>query len=389
MAVVGHDEARDPTPVREHLLRQVDDGGAGIGVLDDVGQQLAGGAEQEPVEPESALGLVQPSMTSCTSSRPRPAEVLGQVPQRRQQAGLLQDDRVQLREGRPQHPDGLAQRMVDPFGRDLVGRDVLEVLARGEDVLECTVVEVLGEGLALPLLDVDQLLHQPRAVGRQGADREDPVALERRDQDAPEPENGQQAGAQHERRPRLGGVVVRRRAGRQVGDDGQRETTPHTSGLSWAAAMTGRRKNPLTTTYAVQVCSAEVSATSVSELVARTSKIKASQMYGATSCGLLADEQADDHGPHQVTQHDDPTQCLPVAGRDQEQGRHEEGDECEPEHALDPGPAIEVLEEQVAHRTGAHVGDGAELRQQIAHSSRPRRMPSATAAARSETPSFS
>ena len=61
------------------------------------------------------------------------------------------------------------------------------------------------------------------------------------------------------------------------------ETTPHTGGLSWAAAMTGRRKNPLTMTKAVQVCSADASATTVSELVARTSKMRASQTYGAAS----------------------------------------------------------------------------------------------------------
>ena len=233
-------------------------------MFDDVGQQLARRAVQQrlhrraqPRGPPRRVEI-QAKPTSLRCRRCQPAERGGE-------SRLLQHRGMQLGHLRAQLPRGLGERLFHPVERRGVAgiAGVLEIEARGEDVLQRAVVQVLGEGAMFPLGDGHQLPGQARSVASQTGDGRHPRPLDRRT-DRPPPRRRPAStsvrsqidaqGSSFASRVRMASIVNSTTVG---------TTTPTlTHHRSCVAASTGIRKNPSWRTSAVHDSTADSSAIS-------------------------------------------------------------------------------------------------------------------------------
>ena len=110
--------------------------------------------------------------------------------------GLLEHVRVELDHGVSQLPDRLHERRVGAIQRRMRCRlaGLLQLVARRQEVLERVVVQGLGEHAALPLLRVQRVREQPRALRGQLLDEG-------------------RTSRQHQRQQRAGGADPREEAG--------------------------------------------------------------------------------------------------------------------------------------------------------------------------------
>ncbi len=106
--------------------------------------------------------------------------------QRRLEARLLEDVRMQVEDGIAQLPDGVEQRRVRPGERRMRLRlpCLLELVPGRQQVLDRMVVERLGERLALALLGLERVREQARALVREALDELRAPREEQREKDA-------------------------------------------------------------------------------------------------------------------------------------------------------------------------------------------------------------
>ena len=115
------------------------------------------------------------------------------VAKRGEKSRLIEHRRVELSHHGSEHMRRLAQRVVDPVERRGVGcaPRLVEVLACRQDVLERTVMQVLGERPAFSVLDRRQLGDQLVAVHHETPDREHARPGHPGQQDAADTDAGQ------------------------------------------------------------------------------------------------------------------------------------------------------------------------------------------------------
>ena len=132
--------------------------------------------------------------------------LLGDRAQRGVEAGLLQHVRMEVEDGLAELPHGLGQRRVRPGERG-VGQHLarlLQVVARGEQVLDGVVVQRLGQRAALALLRLERVREQGGALLGQPLDGGRAAGQQQREQDAADADPGQVAGLREDEARRVG-----------------------------------------------------------------------------------------------------------------------------------------------------------------------------------------
>ena len=132
-------------------------------VLGDVAEQLARGREDEHLDARVAVLVAKVELEREAGARRR---LLRDGAERRLHARLLEHVRVQLGDRVPQLPHGVHESPVGSLERGMRRRlgDLLELMARREEILERVVVERLGEDPALPLLRLERVGEEARAL---------------------------------------------------------------------------------------------------------------------------------------------------------------------------------------------------------------------------------
>ena len=161
-------------------------------VLDDVREQLAGRREDE------LLLRVPPGIAQVELEVQAPAlgGASGERAERCLEPGLVEDVRMQVEDGVAELPHGLRQRLVraaESRVRDRLG-DLREQVADGEQILEGVVVERVGERLPLALLRLECVVEQLRPRFRELLDEPGPAGEHHREEDAGDPDPGEEPG---------------------------------------------------------------------------------------------------------------------------------------------------------------------------------------------------
>ena len=129
---------------------------------------------------------------------------------------------MELEHGVAQLVDRLCERLVGAAQRGVGTRlgDVLELVPGGEEVLERVVVQRLGERPPLALLRGQRLGEQPRAARRESRDELGAPREHQREDEAGEPDPGEEAGLCEDEPSRS--RLVRRRVRERLADVGGR-----------------------------------------------------------------------------------------------------------------------------------------------------------------------
>ena len=266
---------------------------------------------------------------------------------------------------------------------------VLEVLPGREHVLQRAVVQVLGQPGPGARFGVGEIAEQARAVAREAGDRRHPRQLH-------------VATARCSRRPARPSprcataptTTVRRWRPWSRRWPRNRPPWPGPRRPRRPTAAAGSPRAPgsgidqLIRMSAVQLWAELTPATRVSVPSAPASTSSATHIQRTGRDSAAARPPGQRGRPQRVTDHDQHRRRAVVRGRlPADDGDHEhEQDGAQQE--LHPHPAIGVPT-RIENISGFACSSAIRSRSRIGQSSRPRRMASATAAARSETPSFS
>ena len=361
---------RDPDPVVGD--EQLDLGRPGVAAADadadmlgaavarGVGQQLAGDGEDEVVAEALGAGVD----LDVGREAPAASGALGHGLQGGAQAGLVEQVRVQVEHRLAELDDGLVEALAHEVERGVVAR--AELLPGGEQVLQRVVVQRLGQPAARRVLGRQRLGDEPAAAAGEVLHVAVAPGEHRRQE--------RRRGAHPEQEERLRDLERQRvglpgHAARVRGDDDEvGQDARARGGGGQRRAQQERRADGQDEEREAQL--GERAAARVHEQ-ADEGEVGHRCRPGRDPSGRAA-HLGHEHR-HRVDERQRGQQAERGAARlgvvDEALGQYEQRDRRQADDRQDrPGPAE----------------DGA-----AGHSSRPRRMASATAAARSETPSFS
>ena len=242
---------------------------------------------------------------------------------------------------------------------------------------------------ALAVLDLDQVLQQPRPLAHESGDGLHPGALEPRQQHAPRSDRREQTGAEQHGRPRFGVGGPGRDADQQVDRDGGGHGDRARPGVQLGRRDDRDQEEAVDDQVRRPGLTRDPSASSATDPVARTSTNIEVHTRGMRRGPPVRTRPPMTRGPHGVAGDRAPAEQRVLGRRLPEQHQREVRHQHEPQRALHARAAVEVVDQDVGDLVAAGCRDRHRPQPGTPHSTSPRRMPSATAAARSETPSFS